>query len=156
MACIMNYYNGVQAICNIYSLSFTFTRLGQISNNFPNIVFGTVTHLHVYYMIPMKHGFFMWISRAFPLLKCFSLNNQISQSVIWDILESDYNSSYCVIEYSHLMILNIFDVHTDYVEQFLLETKTHLPLLAELIVNYTQLKTVIMDFTKNATRRNFF
>jgi hypothetical protein len=153
-ACIMDYYNGAQATCHIYSLPFTFTRLGQISNHFPSIVFGTVTHLHAYDMIPMKHEFFMRISQAFPLLKCFSLNNQISQSVIWDTLKSEDNSSYSVIEYSHLMSLNILDAHTDYVEQFLLETKTHIPRLTELIVNYTQLKTVTMDFTRDATRRN--
>jgi len=42
----------------------------------------------------------------------------------------------------------------DYVVQFLLETKAHLLRLTELKVNYYNLKTVEMNFTKDAMRRN--
>ncbi len=42
----------------------------------------------------------------------------------------------------------------DYVVQFLLETKAHLLRLTELKGNYYNLKTVEMNFTKDAIRHN--
>ncbi len=152
--CIIDHHYKFKAICHIYSVPFTFTHLKMISNNFPNIVFHTVTHLHASDRIPMKHEFFIRISHAFPLLKSFSLENDSSQPRFSDQLKSDDNSSYSLIEYSHLISLDIISVHMDYVAQFLLETKTHLPRLTQLAVNYNQLKAVTMDFTRDATRRN--
>jgi hypothetical protein len=157
-ACIIDYFTNSTAICHVFSLPFTFTRLEQITSRFPSIVFDTVTHLNVYDIVPLKHEFFMRISRNFPLLKCFSMTNYMSQSSIYeglgDIWESDENPSNSVIEYPHLISLDITDVHMDYIAQFLLETKTHLPCLAELKVNYKNLKTVTMNFTREAMRRN--
>src|SRR5205823_2009192 len=71
-----------------------------------------------------------------------------------DELKSDKNSSYSIIEYSHLASLDIMRVDMDYVVQFLLETKTYLPHLIELKVNYDQLQNVTMNFTKDEIRRN--
>ena len=96
----------------------------------------------------------MRISRIFPLLKCFSLKSENESMNNDDKLKSDVNSSYSIIEYSHLVSLNIMYVYIDYVAQFLLETKTYLPCLTELTVNYDQLKAVTMNFTRNSTRRN--
>ncbi len=50
-------------------------------------------------------------------------------------LKSDSNRCYSVIEYSHLISLDITRVNVGYVVQFLLETKTNLPRLTELKVN---------------------
>ncbi|CAF3455174.1 unnamed protein product [Rotaria socialis] len=93
-------------------------------------------------------------NRAFPMLQFFSLVNIMFQS--WDVNEWQYdnNSTFSVIEYSHLISLDITSVYLDYVAQFLLETKAHLPRLAELKVSYDQLKMVTMNFTRDATRRN--
>jgi hypothetical protein len=59
-----------------------------------------------------------------------------------------------VIEYSHLRQLILVDVHDDYVEQFLLDTKTSLfsPIL--LLVEYEQLECVTEHFTSDVTRKN--
>ncbi|CAF1146216.1 unnamed protein product [Rotaria sordida] len=122
---------------------------GNISNRFPNMIFDTVTHLYAYDTIPMEHEFFMQISRNFPKLKCFSMKNDNSQT-----RNCDQWNSYPIIEYSHLISLDIMNVNTDYVEQFLLQTKTHLPCLTELKVNYNQLATVTMNFTRDETRHN--
>jgi hypothetical protein len=153
-ACIIDYHSTFKAICQIYSLPFTFTRLKKITNNFPNIVFDTVTHLHAYDVIPMEHEFFMRISQAFPLLKYFSLQNDEMQRRFNNRLKPADILSYSIIKYPHLISLNLMYVHIDYVGQFLLETKTHLPSLTQLAVNYNQLKTVTMNFTRDVTRRN--
>jgi hypothetical protein len=153
-ACIIDDLSTVRAICYVYSLPFTFTRLEKITTHFPTIVFDTVTHLSVYDMVSMKHEFFMRISRAFPVLKCFSILNNTMQICDYNELISDSNRCYSIIEYSHLISLNITRVNIDCVVQFLLETKTHLPRLTELKVDYDQLKTVTMNFTRDATRRN--
>jgi hypothetical protein len=153
-ACIIDYFNAYKVICNVYSLPFTFTRLEKITNNFPTIIFDTVTHLHAYDMISMKHEFFMRISRAFPMLKCFSIENRTFQSWNREELKSDKNPSFSVIEYSHLISLDLTHANMDYVVQFLLETRTHLPRLTELKVNYDDLAAATKYFTRDATRRN--
>jgi hypothetical protein len=153
--CIIEYYNGdLLGLCHVYSLPFTFTRLEKITTHFPTIVFDTVTHLSAYDMIPMQHEFFMGISRAFPMLKYFAVRNDRSQT--WDHQEwkSNKNSFESVIEYPHLISLDLRRAHIDYAAQFLLETKTHLPRLIELKVNYRRLETVTMNFTRDETRRN--
>ncbi|CAF0850912.1 unnamed protein product [Rotaria sordida] len=89
-------------------------------------------------------------------LKYIGDSSSISRNMSWDVHEWKYdnNSTFSVIEYSHLISLDIKRVYLDYIAQFLLETKAHLPRLTELKVNYDQLKTVTKDFTRDATRRN--
>jgi len=65
----------------------------------------------------------------------------------------DENSFYSAIEYSHLTLIDIADADIGCVVQFLLERRTHLLRLTELKVNYHQLKTVTMNFTRDETRR---
>ncbi|CAF3860583.1 unnamed protein product [Rotaria sp. Silwood1] len=74
----------------------------------------------------------------------------------WDVNEwqYDYNSTFSAIEYSHLTSLDIMRVYLDYIAQFLVETKAHLPRLTKLKVNYDQLKMITMNFTRDTTRRN--
>ncbi|CAF3751273.1 unnamed protein product [Rotaria sordida] len=151
--CILDNVIG-STITHVYSLPFTFTYLEKITNQFPTIGLNTVTHLYVYDEVSMKHEFFMRINRDCPMLKCFSLKNEMEQSWNCDEFKSDNNLSYSIIEYSHLISLDIAYVNIDYVVQFLLETKTHLPCLTELKIKYNQLKTVTMNFTRNTTRRN--
>ncbi|CAF4580153.1 unnamed protein product, partial [Rotaria sp. Silwood2] len=147
--CIIDYFGAIGTICHVYSLPFTFTHLEMITTHFPFILFDSVTHLSVYDLIPFEHEFFMQISQAFPLLKCFSIEN-------WQMQYGNYNdySSYSVIEFTHLILLDIKRTKKNYIEQFLLETKTHLPHLTHLKVNYYDLKTVTMNFTRDAMRRN--
>ncbi|CAF3945227.1 unnamed protein product [Rotaria sp. Silwood2] len=53
-----------------------------------------------------------------------------------------------VIEYSHLITLGLINVHDDYAEQFLLNTKTCLSNYIRLEINYDQLQRVIENFTR--------
>ncbi|CAF3874928.1 unnamed protein product [Rotaria sp. Silwood1] len=148
-ACIIDYVGAVATICHVYSLPFTFTHLEKITTHFPFILFNSVTHLSVYDFIPFEHEFFMQISQAFPLLKCFSIEN-------WRMQYDNYNdySSYSVIEFTHLILLDLKRAKYNYIEQFLLETKTYLPHLTHLKVNYYDLKTVTINFTRDTMRRN--
>ncbi|CAF3663450.1 unnamed protein product [Rotaria sordida] len=74
-ACIIVYFGAVGTICHVDLLPFTFTHLEMITTHFPFILFNSVTHLSVYDFIPFEHEFFMQISQAFPLLKCFFTEN---------------------------------------------------------------------------------
>jgi hypothetical protein len=149
VACILDKLNKFKSAYHVYSLPFRFTRLGTISNHFPNILFDTVTHLYVTDVVAMKHEFFIQISRCFPVLKHFSLKNEEMQSS-----NADQNLSHSVIEYPHLVSLHIMYVAKDYLVQFLLETKSYLPCLTELKVSYYQLKFVTMNFTRDTMRQN--
>jgi hypothetical protein len=118
----------------------------MISNNFPNIIFKNVTFLWVQDSDPFKREFFIRIAQCFPLLKFLSVVNfgpQISDLNEWK-----------PVEYPYITTLDIMYAHIDYVEQFLHESKTHLPRLTELKVKYDRLQTVTENFTRDATRLN--
>ena len=153
-SCIVNYFPNARAICHIFSLPFAFDHLECIANRFPTIVFNRVTFLRVYDFVPFEHEFFIRIATAFPLLKCFNVMNLMPQ--VWNVngIQSNDNQSYSIVAYSHLISLDLRFVCIDYIEEFLLETKTHLLRPIELKVRYDQLKTVTKNFTNDATRLN--
>ncbi len=153
-ASIVHYLENYKAMYHVFSLPFIFTRLENIGNQFPNIVFDNVTHLSVIDMAPFKHEFFMRIGRMFPLLRCFCVNNVMPQSWTDGGFRPNHSTTYSVIEYPHLTTLDITSVDIDYVVQFLHETKAHVPCLTELKVKHHHLKCVTMNFTRDATRRN--
>jgi hypothetical protein len=154
VACIVNYFRTFKAICHTFSLPFTFDRIEKIANKFPSIIFNKVTYLKVYDVVPFKHEFFHRIVRAFPSLKNFCIMNYMPQPQVANNIQCDDHELYSVIEYSHLTSLDIKCVNTDYIEQFLLETKAYVPCLTELKINYDQLQTVTENFTRETTRRN--
>jgi len=138
---------------DVFSLPFMFDHF-QIGLKFPCVIFAHVISLRVYDLVPFEHEFFLRITRSFPLLKDLHVSNSESQLHISSNLSSNDNQMHSIVEYPYLISLDLSDVHIDYVEQFLNETKTHLPRLTELIVNYNQLTIVIENFTRNATRLN--
>ncbi|CAF4491364.1 unnamed protein product [Rotaria socialis] len=148
-ACIMDYYGACGTLCHVYSLPFTFTHLHKITTHFPFIVFDTVTNLFVYDIFPFEHEFFMRINQTFPLLKCFTIENDRREH--WNY---DDNPSYSIIESTHLTSLEITHAGQYYVEQFLVKTNTLLPRLTRLKVEYNDLKTIATNFTREETRHN--
>ena len=70
-------------ICRVFSLPFKFDRLEDITNNIPNIIFDSVTHLKLWDKDPFKHEFFVRLARAFPFLKSLSIWN--IQTTIFEI-----------------------------------------------------------------------
>jgi hypothetical protein len=144
--CIINYRYSM-VTCHVFSLPFMFKQLRYIGNIFPAIIFHHVKILSVVDEIPFKHEFFIRLAWSFPLLEQLRIINLRSQSSL-------SNDSNIIIKYSHLIHLNILDVHTDYIEEFLNSTKICLPYLTELTVDYNQLKIVTENFTKDETRFN--
>jgi hypothetical protein len=154
VACIVDYFNSENAYCHAFSLPFTFDQLELFDNNFPNIMYNNVTYLFIRDAVPFKHEFFVRIAQSFPLLKSLRVMNRQPQVQDPRELEFNNNRSYSVIEYPHLVVLDIMYGHIDYVELFLHESKTRLPHLTELRIKYDILQTVTEYFTRNATRLN--
>ncbi|CAF0849799.1 unnamed protein product [Rotaria sordida] len=137
--------------------------------NRSSFINGTHLHNEILVHMPQLHTFIFYISTENDINESVHRisNDDIQQTfthtryartgcMSWDVHEWKYdnNSTFSVIEYSHLISLDIKRVYLDYIAQFLLETKAHLPRLTELKVNYDQLKTVTKNFTRDATRRN--
>ncbi|CAF2337364.1 unnamed protein product [Rotaria sp. Silwood2] len=151
--CIL-YYTAGRAICHVFSLPFVFDHLEYIGNTFSPIVFIHVISLTVHDRAPFKHEFFVRIARFFPLLKKLHIFNFKSQTEISDKLNSLDHELCSIVEYPYLISLSLFMSHIDYVEQFLNETKTLLPRLTQLKVDYDKLTIVTENFTRDITRLN--
>jgi hypothetical protein len=69
MSCMVDYLASKKMICRVFSLPFKFHRLKQITNNIPNLVFNSVTHLELCDKDPFKYEFFIRLVQTFPFLK---------------------------------------------------------------------------------------
>ncbi|CAM4778704.1 unnamed protein product [Rotaria magnacalcarata] len=154
IACSANCCLNYRAICHVFSLPFIFNRLEKINNRFPNVMFNDVTYLMVADAIPFKYEFFIRIAKAFPSLKYFSIINLTSPSGDFNSNAADNIDSRSYIEYLNLASLDVNYVDDYYIEQFLLDTKTHAPRLTEIKVHFDRLQTVTENFTRDTTRYN--
>ncbi|CAF2145552.1 unnamed protein product [Rotaria magnacalcarata] len=154
VACMIDYFDCINMISRVFSLPFKFDRLEHIGNNIPDIQFNFVSYLTLWDPKPYKHKFFVRLTRAFPILRYLSIWN--IEPPFFRRHESDlYDADWCsIVEFPHLISLEIDRVSTYYVEHFLNETTTHLPRLTKLKVDYKQLKLVTKNFTRDETRRN--
>jgi hypothetical protein len=153
VASMVDYFEPYKMICRTFSLPFKFQLLEHLGNNIPNIVFNSVTHLTLWDKDAFKHEFFVRLVRAFPLLQNLSIWNIKPRYL--EIPKHLRDKDWCsVVEYPHLISLDIKDANIDYVEHLLNETKAHLPRLTELKVTYDSLKIVTKNFTRDETRRN--
>ncbi|CAF4621798.1 unnamed protein product [Rotaria sp. Silwood2] len=91
--------------------------------------------------LTMKH---ILLSANYPNLTGLGLFNIEKQTAL-DLL---------IIDYPHLKYIDFKDTHDDYVEQFLLDTKTILPYDVDIYVDYKTLKRVTHNFRRNATQIN--
>jgi hypothetical protein len=147
-------FAGNTSTYHVFTLPFQFAKLIYIGNIFPNISFTHVIDLCVHDEFPFEHEFFLRISKAFPKLKEFCVMN--IRPLLYEVEKSSNNTiqSFEIVEYPHLTFLDISRTNRYYVEQFLNETKTHLPCLAALRVRYEELRIITKDFTRETTRRN--
>jgi hypothetical protein len=155
IGCGMNYIDQHYVRYHVFSLPFMFDCIEHIGNSFTNVIYKNVTFLCVHDTIPFEHEFFVRLARCFPLLEYLMIINLKAQST--DSAKPEYdntNGSLEVVEYLHLTGLHLDRVHINYVEQMLNESKTRLPCLTELDIDYSQLKTVTNNFTRDATRLN--
>ncbi|CAF3091368.1 unnamed protein product [Rotaria sp. Silwood2] len=155
MANIMHYTGDNKAVYHIFSLPFVFDHLEDIGNIFPDTIFSYVTYLLVQDIFAFNHEFFIRIARSFPLLNNLRIVNFQSQSTCnLNTFSSDSSQSYSIVEYPYLTSLDVRTADIDYAEQFLNETKTYAPYLAELTIHYRNLEMVTNNFKREETRWN--
>jgi len=134
--------------CHIYSYPYTLRYYDDITNNFPGGLFNNVQEITLFDERPFQHEFFIEISQSFPFVKELTVTNLEAQN------SNNDNQKFPVIEYSHLISLFLFNVHDDYVKQFLFETITYIPNNIRLSIDYDQLQRVTHNFTSDETRNN--
>ena len=154
IGCGKNYVHQFQMAHHIFSLPFTFGRIHFIGNCLTDTIFQNIILLSICDLIPFEHAFFLRLARCFPSLQNLLIFNWKAQSR--DGARSDYDNNRLleVVQYPHLRSLQFARVHVDYVEQMLNASKTRLPSLAELRINYDHLTSVTNNFTRDATRLN--
>jgi hypothetical protein len=135
----------IDGICHIYSLPYQFEDFLYLNNSFKGGMCNRVVCLKmVDVRYPFEHKFFELISQDFPVLKELYICNRKSQK------DKQHSSKRIIFPY--LLLLDLTKAHVDYIEQFLIETNTHLPRLLDLHINYESLALVTNNFTNDATR----
>jgi hypothetical protein len=149
VACYINYLPAGIHRCHIYSLPVTMKYINPITSKFPfDDIFIYVRKLCVKdRRSSIEYDFFIRIPQAFPLLEDLTVLNYEKQNKRF---EHEQMSS--IIEYSHLMTLNLGRSHVDHAKQFLLDTNICLPCLRTLIIDYGNLVNVTENFTNNTVR----
>jgi hypothetical protein len=148
----VNYYpESRMGYCNIYSYpcSNRMRYYYNVTNNFPGGLYKYVRKISLFDEYSFEHEFFIRISQAFPFMKSLSLTNHIPQKN-----KQSEEPNLSIVQFIHLNELNFDDAHDDYIEQFLVDTKTSLPNNISLGIEYHQLTRVTHDFTRPATRNN--
>ncbi|CAF4382236.1 unnamed protein product [Rotaria sp. Silwood2] len=134
IGCTLDYLNNKYGQCQIYSLPLIGTRLDFISNRFP--LFDDIKSF--------ENVVFERVSRALPRLKTLKVFNQIEQ-------EEKSKTTSMIIEFRHLNVLILHDIHVDYAEQLL--CRSYLPCLIELVIRNNALSTII-DQNNQQARNN--
>ncbi|CAF3400211.1 unnamed protein product [Rotaria sp. Silwood2] len=132
--------------CHVFSYPYTLTYYDNITNNFPGGLFKCVRKISLFDERPFEHDFFIQIAQCFPYVEKLNLRN-------WQ-LQKNENQQCSIIEYPHLIELDLVRVHENYVEQFLDNRKISLPNYVYLYVDYRILDKVTHNFTRDATRMN--
>ena len=151
---VVNHLALDEFICHIFSLPFKFPSLQCVGKDIANIGFNSVTHLELSEQYEYRCEFFCRLSEAFPFLQRLSLRNE--KPPFWrpEDLHLCHKDWCSIVEYPHLISLDIKDVFPDYAEYFLNETKIRLPRLKELEIIDNILKDVTQNFTSDRTRHN--
>ncbi|CAF4612206.1 unnamed protein product [Rotaria socialis] len=83
-----------------------------------------------------------------------SVINRKSQNRKQSYESNTGNQNLSVIEYSFLGALDLLNVHDDYIEEFLINSKTCFPNNVTLYIHYKSLQRVTHNFTSDTTRIN--
>ncbi|CAF1146365.1 unnamed protein product [Adineta steineri] len=142
--------------CHIYSYPFMMRYYTGISNVFPGGLFEHVRSVSLIDERPFQHEFFVRIQKSFPFMQELSLVNYEAQNQTQSFQSNGDNGNLSVIEYTSLCKLYITTAHDDYVEEFLVDTKTCLRNNIILFVDYESLQRVTHNFTRDATRNNCY
>ncbi|CAF1080942.1 unnamed protein product [Rotaria sordida] len=154
--CCVDYFSKEKTgQCHIYSYPYSLTYYDNITNNFSGGLFKYVHNVSLFDERPFEHEFFIRITQAFPFLKQLTINNLTPQNhKQYENLNN--NQDLPIIKYPYLTDLDFIDVHDDYIEQFLVNTKTYLSNYIHTIIDYNSLQRVTHNFTREATRINCY
>jgi len=151
----VNYFSEIQiGQCRVYSYPFTMESYENISNNFPDGLFTYVLKVVLYDERSFEHEFFLLIAQSFLLMEKLSIVTEKPQNNQKLRKSEDNNQNVSILKYPHLAYLDLYEVHNDYVEQFLLDIKTCLPNNIYLGIDYQSLEKVIHNFKRDETRIN--
>jgi hypothetical protein len=148
ITCIDYFPDKNEGQCHVYSYPFTLTSYERITNNFPGGLFTYVRRVSLFDEYPFEHEFFIRIQKSFPFMEDLTVTN-------WKAQYKNDNRDLSLIHYHHLTCLDLTEVHDDYIEQFLLDTKTSLPFNLDLSVHYESIRRVTHDFKRIETRINY-
>ena len=146
MSCIDYFPEEDKGQCHVYSYPYTLKTYERITNHFPGGLFSNVRKISLFDEKPFEHEFFVRIQKSFPYVKDLTVVNWKAQTNV----EKDFK----LIHYSHLTGLWLAQAHQDYIEQFLLDTKSALPFNVNIYVDYRSIRRVTNDFKRFETRIN--
>ena len=135
--------------CHYYSYPYTMTNYQNITNNFPGGFFPCVREISLFDERPFEHEFFLRLSKAFPFLRKLKIKNLKAQNET-SLVCQDLR----IIEYSSMTELCLIEVHDDYIEQFLIESKAFFPNCLSVTVRLHSLERITNYFTRDQTRLN--
>ncbi|CAF4004142.1 unnamed protein product [Rotaria sordida] len=144
--CVLDHFKNKYGQCQIYSLPFIGSRLDFISNRFPLFdiknTFSNVTILLLFDDVkPFESIFFERVARALSRLRTLEIINQLEQ-------QEKTTTQKTNIDFPHLAVLILYDIHIDYAEEFLCQI--HLPSLIELAINKDMLLKIISQNQQQA------
>jgi len=142
--------NKNESQCYVYSFPFTLTSYERITNNFPGGLFTFVRKISLFDERAFEHDFFRRIQKSFPFMEGLTVVNWHAQNKKLQ----NVNEYSTLIHYHHLTCLDLLEVHDDYIEEFLLDTKTSLPFNIKVYVYYEAIRRITCDFQRTETRIN--
>ncbi|CAF1513326.1 unnamed protein product [Rotaria sordida] len=140
--------------CHIYSYPYRLNYYKKITNKFPGGLFKYVSYISLHDERPFEYEFFLRIAQSFPFLKRMCLINETGLNNKQCIKSSNHHENLPIIKYPCLIELDFFQAHEDYIEQFLLDTKTYLPYNVTVLSNYQSMKNVTHNFRRMETQFN--
>ncbi|CAF4581714.1 unnamed protein product [Rotaria sp. Silwood2] len=143
----VEYFSTINQVhCYIYSYPYIWTSYFYITNHFADGLFKCVRRIFLTDERPFEHEFFLRIQNSFPFIEKLCLFNREPQK--------NDSQQWSIIQYSHLTQLDLRYSHENYVEQFLINTKTCLLNNVSLHVNYDSLRKATDNFKRDTTRVN--
>ncbi|CAF3123260.1 unnamed protein product [Rotaria sp. Silwood2] len=140
--------------CHVYTYPPFMSYYGDITNNFPGGLFNYVRVVSLRDEYPFEHDFFLRIVQSFPFMEELTVINRKSQNRKYSYELNNDNRSLSLIEYYFLLELDLLNVHDDYIEEFLFDTKTYFQNNVLLRIKCESLQRVTHNFTRDTTRIN--
>jgi len=155
MICYMDHFlHRQECQCHAYTYPSQMSFYQYISNQFPGGYYPYVRVVSLYDEYPFEHEFFLQIARSFPFVEKLILINWKSQRHKQSYKSTNDNCHLSIVEYRHLIELDIERVHDDYVEEFLCHTKTCFRQNICLHIGSEALLRVTKHFTRQDTQMN--